>query len=126
VNLELRYGLPFVSLDIAYGKNACTLHSVLIDTGSASSIFSIDDLGPLGVQPDPADPIRTIRGIGGTEVVFRKRLDYVQFGEYRVDNFIVEIGAMDYGFEIRGILGMDLLRATGSVLDLGQLRITFR
>jgi hypothetical protein len=37
----------------------------------------------------------------------------------------VEIGEMDYGFEIGGILGLDFLRAAGVVIDLGKLSIDF-
>lgn len=32
-----------------------------------------------------------------------------------LDGFEVEIGGMDYGFEIGGILGMDFLRKAGAV-----------
>lgn len=32
---------------------------------------------------------------------------------------------MDYGFEIAGILGMDFLTASGAVIDLSELTLTF-
>ena len=37
----------------------------------------------------------------------------------------VEIGAMDYGFSINGILGMDFLRAAGAILNLRDLTMSF-
>ena len=37
--------------------------------------------------------------------------------------FEVEIGAMAYGFEIAGIIGMDFLAGVGAVIDLAQLEI---
>jgi hypothetical protein len=43
-----------------------------------------------------------------------------------VEDFEVEVGEMDYGFEIGGILGMDFLRAARAIIDLGQLTIDFR
>ena len=32
---------------------------------------------------------------------------------------------MSYGFEFGGIIGMDFLRATAAVMELGRLRIEF-
>jgi hypothetical protein len=46
-------------------------------------------------------------------------------GRRSLDNFEVEIGEMDYGFELGGILGMDYLRAASAVIDLGKLSIEF-
>ena len=48
-----------------------------------------------------------------------------RLGDRGVDQFEVEIGEMDYGFEMGGILGMDFLRAAGAVIDLGRLTIEF-
>ncbi|MBD3241516.1 MAG: hypothetical protein GF331_13080, partial [Chitinivibrionales bacterium] len=93
--------------------------------GSASTIFAVDSLASLGLAPLPDDPLRTLRGIGGSEVVFQKTLDFVAIGDRRVPSFPVEIGAMDYGFNITGILGMDFLRASRAVLDLGAMVLRF-
>ncbi len=71
------------------------------------------------------DLLFTIRGVGGTEVVFTRKIDYLQLGEHKLSNFDVEIGGMDYGFEINGILGMDFLRRTGAIINLRELRIDF-
>jgi predicted aspartyl protease len=124
MNLEIRHGLPFVSIEVGYRTSSTVISAVLVDTGSASTILSIDLLGSIGVFPEPEDPIRTIRGVGGVEVVFQKRLDYLILNGSRISNITAEVGAMDYGFEINGIIGMDLLRKTGSVLDLGKLQFS--
>jgi hypothetical protein len=58
--------------------------------------------------------------------VFTRRIDRLAIGNHGVDNFEVEVGEMDYGFEIGGILGMDFLRAACAIIDLGQLTIEFR
>jgi hypothetical protein len=54
------------------------------------------------------------------------RLDYLQIGSHRIEQFAVEIGTMDYGFAIHGILGMDFLLQAGAVLDLSKMQIEFR
>lgn len=64
-------------------------------------------------------------GVGGHEHVFLRRIDRLAIGEHGLDGFEVEIGEMDYGFEIGGILGMDFLRAANAMIDLGKLSIAF-
>jgi len=35
----------------------------------------------------------------------------------------VEIGAMDYGIEIDGILGFDFIRTAGLIIDTNKMRV---
>ena len=49
---------------------------------------------------EPNDVIREIRGVGGTEYVYEKYIEKIQFGSKCVENFKIQIGAMDYGFEM--------------------------
>ncbi len=77
------------------------------------------------IIPSPEDLLFTIRGVGGTEVVFARKIDRLRLGEQNVSDFDVEIGGMDYGFEINGILGMDFLRRAGAIINLRELRIDF-
>ena len=44
-------------------------------------------------------------------------------GELQVNNFAIEVGAMDYGFAIDGIIGTDFLLQVGAVIDLSHLEI---
>jgi hypothetical protein len=57
--------------------------------------------------------------------VFTRRIDRLDVGGRGLDQFEVEIGGMDYGFDIGGILGMDFLHGAGAVLDLHALELTF-
>jgi len=54
-----------------------------------------------------------IHGVGGTEVVFSRQVDKLQVGQQGIERFKIEVGGMDYGFRINGILGMDFLEAQG-------------
>jgi hypothetical protein len=40
-------------------------------------------------------------------------------------DFEIEVGGMDYGFEINGILGMDFLLRAGAILNLRELSLEF-
>lgn len=57
--------------------------------------------------------------------MFVRRVDRLAIGDHGIENFEVEIGELDYGFEIGGILGMDFLRETGAIIDLRDLTVEF-
>lgn len=59
--------------------------------------------------------------MGGAEFVFTKRVDRLSVGELSVQDFEIEVGAMDYGFEMDGIVGMDFLMEVGAIIDLARL-----
>ena len=44
---------------------------------------------------------------------------------HRLSNFRIEVGGMDYGFEINGILGMDFLTQVGAIINLREQQIEF-
>lgn len=97
---------------------------VLLDTGSAGTVFNADVVSEIGVQVEPGDILNKIRGIGGIEVVYSKRFDFVQIGEISLESFEVEIGEMDYGMKIDGILGFDFIRTANLIIDSKNLCIT--
>lgn len=125
MQLTLRDNLPWTALSIEYAGKSLQIADILIDTGSASTLLSADVLGQVGIHPSPEDKLYIIRGVGGQEVVYARHLDGIGIGQLQLKDFEVEIGGLDYGFPINGILGMDFLRATGARIDLGRLEISF-
>jgi hypothetical protein len=119
----MRHGLPFVSVTIAYRDRQLQLADVLLDTGSAGTVFASDKLLPIGLLYEADDAVHRIRGVGGAEFVFSKRVDSMSLGELSVADFNIEVGAMDYGFELDGILGLDFLTRVGAVIDLAQMDV---
>ncbi|MDE2725279.1 MAG: retropepsin-like aspartic protease [Gemmatimonadota bacterium] len=112
-------------MSIAYRESTIEIPQVLVDTGSASTVISADLVDSIGIFPLPDDRIVTIRGVGGSEVVFRRRVDFLQVGEKKLTNFELEVGGMDYGFEINGILGMDFLVEAKAIINLHTMSLTF-
>jgi hypothetical protein len=125
MQLVLKDNLPFTSVVIGYRGSDVEVTNVLIDTGSASSIFAADIVEHIQIVPSPQDILQVIRGIGGTEVVFKRRVDFLKLGEFRLPNFEIEVGGMDYGFKIHGILGMDFLISSGAIINLKSMQIQF-
>ena len=125
MRLTLRDNLLFTTVTVAYQGITMDIQHVLVDTGSAATLLAADSVAGRGIVPLPQDMLHTIRGVGGTEVVFTRRLDYLQVRERRLTDFEIEVGGMDYGFELHGILGMDFLMQAGAILDLQAMTITF-
>lgn len=123
MKLRLQDGLPYAPATLFYRDQSIQFHNVLIDTGSAGTIFSTDNVFALGMTYEPEDSVHRIRGVGGAEFVFTKQVDRLSIGDLRVDGFEIEIGAMEYGFDLDGIIGMDFLTKVGAILDLAQLEI---
>lgn len=117
MNIAEENGLPFVSVRIYYRGKKLELRKVLLDTGSASTLLKADVVGEIGIVPEGNDVVDTIRGVGGIEYVYTKTLDGVELDGHLVPGLQVEIGSMEYGFEMEGILGYDFMKAAGVVID---------
>lgn len=124
MKINIQYDLPFVSLVVEFRGKKIRLDKVLLDTGSAGTIFNANVVGEIGVVPEENDIVDTIRGVGGVEYVYVKNFDIIHFGDIHQENFEVEIGNMDYGIEIDGILGFDFIRASSLIIDMKELLIS--
>ena len=125
MQLQIVDDLPFVTVHASYQGSEIEIPNVLVDTGSAATIFAVDVLSRIGITPRFDDEVHFVRGVGGRELVFVRELDKLQVGSQSLESFIIQISGMDYGFTIGGILGMDFLRGTGAVINLGTLEMRF-
>lgn len=123
MTIRVQDGLPYVTITLRYRGQQLELSDVLLDTGSAGTIFSADQVLSIGLQYEADDPVHRIRGVGGSEFVFAKRVDRLSLGDLQVNNFVIEVGAMGYGIDMAGIVGMDFLTQVGAVIDLSQLEV---
>lgn len=123
MNITEIYGLPFVSMTVVFRGRELKLEKVLLDTGSASTLLNADIVQEIGMVPEGNDIVDIIRGVGGVEYVYTKYLDSIIVDEAILKDFQVEIGNMDYGMEIDGILGFNFLKQAGSVIDAGEMQL---
>lgn len=123
-NIHLRDGLLFVEVTIQFGERVLTLSNVVIDTGSETTIFRTDDLEQIGVTLPLDGIIGRVSGIGsGYEWIIETSIDRLTVGELSAAPFTVEMGNLDYGYGINGILGCDFLIATEALIDLKNLEL---
>lgn len=123
IPLRIEGGLLFTTGRIDLQGRSIELRHLLVDTGSAASVFSADALFHLGLVPRPDDRLRRIRGVGGTEFVFTRKIDRLEVGDLVVEEFEIEVGAVDYGFQMEGLVGLDFLIAARAVVDLGRFEL---
>ncbi|MCI0578188.1 MAG: retroviral-like aspartic protease family protein [Chloroflexi bacterium] len=125
MQLIVQDDLPFTTVKVAYARMEIEVPDVLIDTGSATTVLAADIVASIGIIPEPSDLLYTIRGVGGTEVVFVRRLERLAVGSKSITGLEVEIGGMDYGFPINGILGTDFLIQAGTIINLRDMQLQF-
>lgn len=125
MQLLLEEGLPFIAMLVASPSGVATIDRVLVDSGSASTILAAHAVEMVGIEPQPDDTLYSVRGVGGVETVYSRRIPRLAIGQLTLHDVEVEIGAMAYGFPIDGILGMDLLTQTGAIIDLHRLTLEF-
>ena len=123
MKIQLRYGLPFITGTISFRGKTLLLTHMLLDSGSEGTVLSADKLTEIGVVLGYADQMRQIHGVGGSEFVFIRTVDALSVEDFGVTNFVIEVGAMDYGFEIDGIIGMNFLQKVGAIVDFDRMEI---
>ena len=121
--LTITHNLPFIVVTIYANNQSLVLSNVLLDTGSAATAFKTDDLAKLGLELELGDTIKQMFGVGGSEYVIEKQVSKIQVGNLVAEPFTVQMGALDYGFPMGGILGMDFLLKVGATIDFRNLEI---
>ncbi|MDQ0258102.1 hypothetical protein J2S74_005567 [Evansella vedderi] len=123
--LIIEGGLLLTDIEITFKGKLLVLNRVLVDTGSASTIVSSDLAETIDIVAEKNDMIYRISGVGGSEFVYSKIVDYIKLGKRKVEIFQLEIGAMYYGFELDGIIGLDLLQCMQVIINLNKLTLDF-
>jgi Aspartyl protease len=121
LKLYVQQRLLFTTVILEHSGQSLVLDRVLVDTGSAATLFQTEILESIGLIYAPDDEVHEVFGVGGSELVFQKRIEKIVCGELIVSNFSVEVGWLDYGIQLNGIVGLDFLLATRAILDLGLL-----
>ena len=119
--LVIENGLLLTDMTIEFNQQSLLLNRVLVDTGSGSTVISSDLAATIGIVPEINDTIYRISGVGGSEFVYSKKVDAIIVGNMKTDIFELEIGAMNYGFDLDGIIGLDLLARLKSIINVDEL-----
>lgn len=116
-------GLLLTEIVILFRGKSLHLERVLVDTGSGSTVISTDLAETIGIVAEENDRIYRISGVGGSEFVYSKMVDSIEIGDLQTNNVALEIGAMNYEFELDGIIGLDLLQKMKAVININKLTL---
>lgn len=123
MNIKLKDDLPFVEIELIHNGRKITIDNALIDTGSASTIIATDIALELNLGPSPEDELIRVRGVGGSEYVYEKNIDEIKLGSTKVSDLTIDVGAMNYGFAIDAIIGMNFLTSARLTIDMDRMAI---
>ncbi len=121
--LIIQDGLLLADMELTFNGQLLHLQRVLVDTGSGSTVVSTDLAESIGIVAEENDMIYRISGVGGSEFVYSKKVDLVRIGDMKTEDFSLEIGAMNYGFDLDGIIGLDLLQQLKAVINIDELTL---
>lgn len=123
MNLDLVDGLLFSYITITHHGKSIIIRDVVIDTGAAESIISIDAVQELFDSYEPEDQIRFMTGIGGREASVRRKIDLVKFDAFLAHNFRIDFGRIGEYSGINGLIGLDILIPGKFIVDLNRLQL---
>ncbi len=123
--LIIENGLLLTDMELTFRGRSLWIKRVLVDTGSGGTIISTDLAESIGIIAEENDMIYRISGVGGSEFVFSKTVDSIKIGQAEIRDFPLEVGAMNYGFDLDGIIGLDFLQQIKAIINIDKLTIEF-
>lgn len=60
-------------------------------------------------------------GIGGEEFSFRKQIQHIEIGTYKIKNLTIDFGVLPE--QIDGLIGLDILKKGNFVIDLQRMEM---
>lgn len=120
----LEDGLPFITVVLHINNQRLKLDKVLVDTGSSACIFDTLDVLSLGGSFDGTERIRTMSGIGEDEYVLEKEIQSIEIDGVLSGKWLIQVGDIQYGFGIKGVIGSDLLSSIGALIDYRNNTLT--
>lgn len=123
-SFTLEDGLPFITLTLHFKGEKLELDKVLVDSGSSTCVFDTLDMFTLGLSFDGTEEIRKMSGIGGDEYVLEKSIDAIEIDGVQSLQWTIQMGDIQYGYGIRGVVGSDLLSYFAALLDYQTQTLT--
>ena len=125
MKIKIINGLPIVSIKLEHQQKSIKLDNVLLDTGSAKTIFDTDIVRDIGITIDYING-KTVKmyGVGGlSEMCFQQNVDQINIEEIPLRNFQIQLGITNdtYGFD--GIIGSDVLMELKLLIDYNQMKV---
>lgn len=109
------------SLTVCYRGRILKLTDIIIDTGSSHTVFSPDVLEEIGVTYENGDSVYEAYGIGGTMPFYTKVMDEIVIDTLRIKHVEIDVGILPKSH--KGLLGLDILKTYGFIVDMKELEL---
>lgn len=123
MNIQMQDGLPIVSISLTYQGRKMCLDEMLLDTGSATTIFDTDAVEEIGLIIDRENgrPKR-MYGVGGeSELCYEQTVSNLVIDDYLLDSFRLQLGITKETYGFNGILGVDFMLKFGLIIDFQDM-----
>ena len=122
--LIYKKGLVYTSIELKYKDKSIIIDDVIIDTGASHTIIATEYLEEMDIPLLDEDELVKATGYGGmVSYSIRKKLNEVRCGNLVLKDIKLDFGVIDPNDRINGLLGLDFLINTKSVIDLVDLII---
>ncbi|OBZ12899.1 MULTISPECIES: retropepsin-like aspartic protease [Bacillales] len=109
------------AITLCYRGKTLQVTDIIIDTGSTHTVFNPDTLEAIGVTYENGDPVYEAYGIGGTVPFYTKVMDYIQLDKLKAEKIEVDVGMLPKSH--KGLLGLDILKTHGFIVDMDKLEL---
>lgn len=123
MKLQYKDGLLFTSIRINYNGMTVELNNVVVDTGASYCIIEPSAIEDLEIILTKEDEVETFYGVNGFFNYVRRTVDNITIGNTSIGNVNIYIGSV--GEDIDGLLGLDVLKSSGAIIDLSNMEIRF-
>ncbi|UOF91551.1 retropepsin-like domain-containing protein [Fodinisporobacter ferrooxydans] len=122
MKIQIQYGLPIVTVSLAYKGKQLLLDDVLLDTGCSTTIFDTDEVEEVGLIIDrKGGRPRRMYGVGGeSELCYEQTVTNLEIDGFMLDSFQIQLGITKETYGFNGILGVDFMIKAGLIIDFNE------
>jgi len=123
MKIEMREGLPLVSVLLSYNGKTMQLNDVLLDTGCSTTIFDSDEVEAIDLIIDRANGRpRRMYGVGGeSELCYEQIVSDLIINHDLFAAFQLQLGITKETYGFNSILGIDFMIESGAIIDLKEM-----
>ncbi|WP_407272464.1 aspartyl protease family protein [Radiobacillus sp. PE A8.2] len=121
MNIFYNGQLLTTAVTVVYRGRTLIIDDVIIDTGSSHTVISPDILEAIGVLYENGDKIYEAYGIGGSVPFYTKVMEEIKIDTFSIKEFELDVGMLPEGHN--GLLGLDILKEHGFIINMDKLAI---
>lgn len=125
MKIQLKQGLPIISLLLTHKDDSVVIQNILFDTGCAATVFDTDILAEVGIHIDFINgKAKRMYGVGGTsEICYEQSISNLYIEGIALDDFPIQLGSMREPYGFNGILGIDFMIRSKCKDDFEKMKI---